>query len=200
MNEKLQTFDAIKASGRQGNDESRDPVKKEYQDGLGFLQKQEFGQAAVAFHNALVEYEQRQDQAGIANASNQLGHLCLMRQEYEAALKHYLRVRGVCENANDRMSVIAVLQKIVAAHKGLKQYDEAIAACLDMLDQYHDNRDPQGTVVTLETIAEIYLEAGNKEKAGDTFRTIGSIHKNFRHDSLAAKYFEKAAGLQAPAD
>ncbi len=197
MNNKLQTLDSIQTVGGDTQKGPQDSVKKEYAEGLKFLDEQEYGQAAVALHNALIGFEQRQDETGIANASNQLGHVCLFRNEYEAALKHYQRALVVVEKANDRMSTLAVLHKIVTAQKGLKKYDKAIAVCLDMLELYQDNRDPQGTVTTLETMAEIYLEGGQKGKAADAYKTIGSIHKNFRHDTIASQYLEKAAQLEA---
>jgi tetratricopeptide (TPR) repeat protein len=199
VNNKLQTLDSITTLGGDCKEGPRDSVKKEYEDGLKFLEQLEYGQAAVALHNALVGFEQRQDETGIANASNQLGHVCFFRNDYGGALKHYQRALVVVEKANDRMSTLAVLNKIVAAQKGLKKYDKAIAACLDMLDLYQDNRDPQGTVVTLEAMAEIYLEDGQKAKAADAYKTIGSIHKNFRHDTMAAQYLEKAAQLRTAA-
>ncbi len=199
MSNKLQTLDSIQTLGGERKQGPQDSVKKEYEEGLMFLEQLEFGQAAVALHNALVGYEQRQDETGIANASNQLGHVCLFRNEYEGALKHYQRALAVVEKANDRMSILAVLNKIVTAQKGLKKYDQAIAVCLDMLELYQDNRDPQGTVVTLEAMAEIYLEDGQRAKAADAYKTIGSIHKNFRHDTMAAEYLEKAAQLRTVA-
>ncbi|MFH0781370.1 MAG: tetratricopeptide repeat protein [Pseudomonadota bacterium] len=196
MSNKLQSLDSIeKVSGGQ-NSGSQDSVKNEYQDGLRFLEQHEYGQAAVALHNALIGFEQKEDEAGIANASNQLGHVCLVRNEYEGALKHYQRALTICEKNNDRMSILAVLTKIVAAHRGLKGYAQAIAVCFDLLDLYQDNRDPQGAVATLETMAEIYLENDQREKAADAYRTIGSIHKNFRHDTMAVQFLEKAANLE----
>ena len=40
---------------------------------------------------------------------------------------------------------------------------------------------------------------GQKEKAADTYNTIASIHKNFRHSKIAEKYREKAVSLLAAA-
>lgn len=199
MSNKLQSLDSIQKVSVGQNSGSQDAVKNEYQEGLRFLQQLEYGQAAVALHNALIGFEQKEDEAGIANASNQLGHVCLLRNEYEGALKHYHRALTICEKNNDRMSTLAVLLKIVAAHKGLKEYAQAIVVCLDMLDLYQDNRDPQGAVATLETMAEIYLENAQREKAADAYRTIASIHKNFRHDTMAAQYMEKAEELEKTA-
>jgi len=195
MSNKLQTLDSIGTLDGDRKEGPQDAIKKEYQEGLRLLELKEYGQAAVALHNALLGFEEKNDESGIANASNQLGHVCLLRNEYEVALSHYKRALTICDKANDRMSSLAVLNKIVTAQKGLKKYDEAIVICLDMLDLYQDNRDPQGTVSTLETMAEIYLEDGHKEKAADAYKTISSIHKNFRHDSMAARYLEKAVEL-----
>jgi tetratricopeptide (TPR) repeat protein len=193
MSSNLQSLDAIKPLGK--GEEETDAVRKEYRDGMRFFEQKEFGQAALALHNALLGFEERRDDNGIANASNQLGHVCLAREDFDSALRHYRRALEICEKANDRMSVIAVLKKILVTQRSLKRYDEALASAFSMLDLYRDNRDPQGTVDTLEVIAEVYLEAGQREKAADTLTTIASIHKNFRHSTTAEKYLEKAAAL-----
>lgn len=194
-NSKLQPLNAIAPVGVQTG-VATDEIAKEYEEGKRLFERQEYGLAAVALHNALLAYEEKGDEAGVANASNQLGHVCLARQDYQSALKHYGRALQVCEKVNDRMSILAVLKKIVTAQRGLKQYDKAVAACLDMLDHYQDNRDPQGSVTTLEEMAEIYLSAGQRERAADTYRTMASIHRNFRHDNIAAGYLQKAAELE----
>lgn len=193
MGSELQSLETIKPMA--AKTEESDPVRKEYQDGVNFLAQKELGQAALALHNALVGFEQRQDDNGIANASNQLGHVCLGREDFQGALRHYRRALEICERANDRMSIIAVLKKIVEAERGCKKLGEALATAFVMLDHYHDNRDPQGTVDTLELIADLYLDSGQREKAADTYRTMASIHRNFRHSSTAEKYLAKASAL-----
>lgn len=195
-NNNLQSLDSIAPLDGQSNT-PKDETTKEYEEGKSLLDRQEYSLAAVALHNALIGYEEKGDDAGVANASNQLGHVCLARQEFESALKHYERALNICEKANDRMSILAVMKKIVAAQRGLKQYDKAIDTCFALIDYYQDNRDPQGSVTTLEEIAEIYIGAGQREKAADTYRTIAAIHKNFRHDNIASGYLQKAAELIA---
>jgi len=164
--------------------------------GKKYLENHHYGQAAVALHNALIGFEQKDDENGIANASNQLGHLCLARKDFDNAIKHYQRALAICDKSNDRMSILAVQVKMVAAYRGLKDFAKAIELSLDILDLYQDNRDPGGSVEILENMADIYIEAGKPEKAADAYRTIGSIHKNFRHDNIAAKYMAKAAQLE----
>ena len=197
MTDNLQSIDAIGSVDKSQPAKPSDPLQAEYEEGKKYLENQEYGQAAVALHNALVGFKEKNDEAGIANASNQLGHVCLARNEYENALTHYQKAFDICDKSNDRMSVLAVLKKIVEVQKSLKKYDLANESNLAILDHYQDNRDPQGTVTTLEEMAEIYLLAEKKDKAADAYRTIASIHKNFRHETIAAGFMKKAERLTA---
>lgn len=192
----IQPLDSIAPVDKSKAKKETDPVKAEYEEGKQFFENKSYGQAAVALHNALVGFEEKKDEAGIANASNQLGHVCLARKEYESALTHYQRTFEICDKSNDRMSMLSVLAKMVDANTGLEKYDEAINLSLDMLDHYQDNRDPQGTVDTLEKMASIYITWGQKSKAADAYRTISSIHKNFKHDNIAAQFVKKAEALE----
>ncbi|MBW6519652.1 MAG: tetratricopeptide repeat protein [Desulfoarculaceae bacterium] len=175
---------------------SSDPAQAEYEDGKEFLEKKELAQAAMAFHNALVTFEEKDDQNGIANASNQLGLLCLQRQEYEMALKHYQRAWDICEKKNDPMSLLALSHQLVTVRQGLKQYPEAVKVCLDLLAAYHRNNNPEGVVTTLERMAGIYLETGDKAKAADGYRTIASIHAKYKHKNIAERFMAKAQALE----
>jgi tetratricopeptide (TPR) repeat protein len=176
---------------------SSDPAQAQYEEGKDFLEKKELAQAALAFHNALLAFEEKGDQNGIANAANQLGHVCLERQDYEMALKHYRRAWEICEKQNDPMSLIALSQKLVSVYQGLKQYQEAIKICLDMLESYHLNNNPQGVVDTLERMVEVYIETGDTAKAADGYRTIASIHTKYKHKNIAERFLEKAQALEA---
>lgn len=196
MSDKIQSLDSIAPIEESKIEKPKDSVQAEYEEGKQFLENRNYGQAAVALHNSLVGFEANNNETGIANASNQLGHLCLAKEEYENALNHYQRAYEICDRLYDRMSILAVLLKMVEAHRGLKEYPKAITICIDILDHYQDNRDPQGTVKTLDIMAEIYIEAGEKNKAADAYRTISSIHKNFKHESMAESYLEKAAQLE----
>lgn len=174
---------------------SSDPAQAQYEDGKEFLEKKELAQAALAFHNALLAFEEKGDQNGIANASNQLGHLCLQNKDYEMALKHYQQAWDICEKQDDPMSLLALSNQLVSVRQGLKQYPEAVKICLDLLDSYNLNNNPEGVVNTLERMADIYLEAGDKAKAADGYRTIASIHAKYKHQNIAARFTEKAQAL-----
>jgi len=197
MSSKLQDINSISTITENSQDKKvSDPVQAEYEEGKRFFENKDTGQAAVALHNALLGYEEKKDQNGIANACNQLGLVCLARNEYEKALVHFKKVYAICDESNDRMSLLAVSKQFVAAYRGLGKYDKAIGKSLDMLDWYQDNRDPQGAVDTLELLAEIHSDAGNSSKAADAYRTAASIHKNFKHESIAGKLLEKAIKLE----
>ena len=181
-----------KASGASGK---KSAEQQEYEEGKLALENGEFGQAAVSLHNALRTFEEKGDENGIANASNQLGNFCLQKKDYDTALKHFQRAYSICDKANDRMSVIAVVVKRVDVFVGMQEYEKAIDDCLFVLDLYQDNRDPQGVVGMMEKMAEIYVESGDTAKAADTYRTIASIHSNYQHKIAAKKYNEMAEEL-----
>ncbi len=174
---------------------SSDPAQAQYDEGKEFLEKKELAQAALAFHNALLAFEEKEDLNGIANASNQLAHLCLQRHEYEKALQHYQRAWDICEKQDDSMSLIALSQQLISVRQGMKQYPEALKLCLDLLESYDLNNNPQGAVETLEQMADIYIETGEKAKAADGYRTIASIHAKYKHKNIAERFMEKAQAL-----
>ena len=198
MKTKLQDINSIApVSGSDTAGKNVDPVQSDYEEGKRWLENSEYAQAAVSLHNALLGYEEKNDEIGVANASNQLGHLCLAKKDFEAALKHYQRVWTICEKLQDSMSLMSLLKNFVPAYRGMKQYRQAIDTCLDLLDRYHDNNDPQGTVTVLAEMAEIYQESGQRDKAADAYRTIASIHRNFKHLTTAESFAQKAKELEA---
>ena len=89
--------------------------------------------------------------------------------------------------------------QLVVGHRGLNENAKALELCLDMLDVHDANNNPQGTVATMETIADIYLAQGDKTNAADTYRTIASIHSNFKHKNIAEKFNVRAKELEAEA-
>ncbi len=190
----LQSIDNI--APVDGKKKSSDPAQAQYDEGKEFLEKKEVAQAGLAFHNALLAFEEKDNQNGIANASNQLGHVCLQRLEYDKALKYYQRAWDICEKQDDPMSLIALSNQLVSVRQGLKQYPEAVKLCLDLLESYDLNNNPQGAVDTLERMVAIYLEAGDKAKAADGYRTIASIHAKFKHKNIAESFMEKAQALE----
>lgn len=198
MSSKLQDINSITPmTGSTGSAAPKDALRAEYEEGRQALEKGDFGAAAVALHNALVGFEEKGDEPGIANASNQLGILCLKRHDYQGADKHFQRAYALCEKLGDPMSLSLLKKRFIEVQRGLKAYSEAIEACLDLLDMYHGNNDPRGTVQLLESMSEIYLEWGKTKQAADTLRTVASIHRNFKHHSIAESFALKAGELEA---
>jgi len=113
------------AGGGGARNES-DPVKADYEEGKRFLNNGNLAQAAVSFHNALLGYEERGDKTGLANASNQLGHVCMAKQDYDGAENHYRRTLQLCEEFGDAMSLFTLSKRFVEVYRGQKKYKEAI--------------------------------------------------------------------------
>ena len=180
----------------QAPEEAKDPAQVDYDQGKDVLQAGDEALAASCFHNALIGYEQDNNEKGIANASDQLGDICAARDEHEKAIEHYQRAFNICDKENDRFSLIALQKKLVISKKALKQYDEAINIYLNVIDIYSGYNNPAGTVATMEELADFYLEIGERQKSADTFRTIASIHKNFKHNLQAQEFMDKAIQVE----
>ncbi len=191
--------DIKKVGQKEERKRSSDPVQAEYEDGIEFMKEDELSQAAVAFHNALRGYEEKNHQDGIANASNQLGNVCLEKGEFEKAKEHYKRAWNICDRFEDPMSLLSLSTQLIVVHRGLNETAEALELCFDMLETHDLNNNPQGTVTTMEVIADIYLSQDEKVKAADTYRTIASIHSNFKHKNIARKFVARAEELEAEA-
>ncbi len=191
--------DIKKAGQKEEKKRSSDPIQAEYDDGIEFLKKDDLTQAAAAFHNVLRGYEEKKHQDGIANASNQLGNVCLAKGDFAKAKDHFQRAWDICDRFEDPMSLLALSMQLVVVHRGLNENAKALELCLDMLDVHDANNNPQGTVATMETIADIYLAQDDKVKAADTYRTIASIHSNFQHKNIAEKFNVRAKELEAEA-
>jgi tetratricopeptide (TPR) repeat protein len=176
--------------------EAKDPAQADYDQGKELRQAGDEALAASCFHNALVGFEQDNNEKGIANASDQLGDICAAREEHEKAIVHYQRAYDICDKENDRFSLVALLKKMVISRKALKQYDETVKIYLNVIDIYSGYNNPSGTVATMEELAELYLEIGKRKKSADTYRTIASIHKNFKHNLQAQEFIEKATQVE----
>jgi len=180
----------------QESEEAKDPAQVDYDQGKDILQAGDEALAASCFHNALVGFEQDDNEKGIANASDQLGDICAAREEHEKAIEHYQRAFDICDKENDRFSLIALQKKLVVSKKALKKYDEAIKIYLNVIDIYSGYNNPGGTVAAMEELAKLYLEIGERQKSADTYRTIASIHKNFKHNTYAKEFMDKATQVE----
>lgn len=183
-------------SGQDGQQEEN-RAQIDYDQGKSFVGKGDLTLAAAAFHNALLEYEEQNDEPGIAKASDQLGDVCVGRDEQQKALDHYQRAFEICDRLNDPFSLLLLKKKMASCLVALRKDDEAITVYMDMLDDYLRNNNPAGAVETLEKMAEIHQAAGSKQKAADALRTAADIHANFKHARQAEILRKKADQLLA---
>lgn len=178
--------------------EDKSQARLDYAAGLEFLKNGETAQAANMFHNALIGFEQEKDINGIANATDKLGDICAERRDFDKALQHYDRVIDICQDQGDSISVFSIDKKKAKLHADCGKHKEAINMYLDIMDQYNAMRNPQGTVDTLETLAQVYVDAGKREKAADCYRTAASIHEKYKHRQHAENFMKRADELLAP--
>ena len=177
-------------------EKEKSQAQLDYEAGQEFLKNLEPAQAANAFHNALIAFELEGNENGIANAADKLGDICATRGDVATALIHYDRAYAICQKHSDRFSLFAIEKKKAKLMYDAKDYDQAIRLYSEVLDEYGALRNPQGSVDTLETLAEIYLTKGDKSRAADAYRTVAAIHKSFKHSRHAEKFLEKAAQVE----
>jgi len=175
--------------------EEKSVARQDYEKGVGYLEGKNYTQAANALHNALLGFEQDRDEAGVANASDKLGDVCMGMDQYDKALEHYERAYGICDKNSDTHSLFYLERKKAKAYHAAGRLDEAITQYLGVIDGHLDRNDPKGAVESMETLAGIYLDKGEKAKAADCYRTIASIHKNFKHQNLHKEFMAKAEAL-----
>lgn len=173
--------------------EEKSQAQLDYEAGQEFLKNLEPAQAANAFHNALIAFELEGNENGIANAADKLGDICAARGDVATAMSHYDRVYAICQKHTDRFSLFSIEKKKAKLMYDTKDYDQAIRLYNEVLDEYGALRNPQGSVDTLEILAELYLAKGEKGKAADAYRTIAAIHKSFKHSRHAEQFLQKAA-------
>ncbi len=174
----------------------KDPAKRDYLQGREDFKKGDYAMAAMSFHNALKGFEEKGDEQGVANASDRLGDVCLEKKEHVAALEHYRRAYAICEKEEDSFSTLALNKKIAAIYREQGELDKAMEILFDMVEHYHLTRNPKGMVEVMTVIAELYREKGDTKKAADTYRTVSSIHKNFKHKRMSEEFAALADELE----
>jgi tetratricopeptide (TPR) repeat protein len=180
----------------QQNSAPEDPGMEDYKKGKELLDAGDHSQAAAFFHNALISYEQSGDEKGLANAADQLGDICVLRQDHETALNHFHRSYEICEKLADPFSLLSLRKKMAASLWALKNHEEAAQMYMTVLDTYGTYNNPAGAVATLEELAKLYLDMGERAKATDTYKTVASIHKNFKHERQAQEFLDMASKIE----
>jgi len=176
-------------------DDINDPARLDYVKGRAQYSAGEFSEAALSFHNALKGFEEQEDEAGVANASDRLGDTCMAKEEYGMALEHYKRAFDICEKEEDSFSTLALNKKMAASYRKLGQLDEALELLYDMLEHYQLTKNPKGVVEMLTVMAELFIQQSRIQEAADAYRTISSVHAGFKHKRLAEEFARKAEDL-----
>lgn len=196
MTEPINLQNKIEKLDPQDEATEKDPAQKDYDTGKQHQDAGDIVQAAAAYHNALVGFEQSDNEKGIANTVCQLGEICVIRENYEQGMTHFQRAYEICDRIGDPFSLLLLKKKMAHTHRCLKQFPEAVRIYMDVLDIYGDHNNPDGAVKVLEELADIYLEMGEKGRAVDAYHTAASIHKNFKHSREAQALLDKAQAIE----
>ncbi|MDA3969897.1 MAG: tetratricopeptide repeat protein [Desulfobulbaceae bacterium] len=170
-------------------------ARKDYESGLAHLDNKEYGMAANALHNALVTWQEEDNQNGIANASDKMADLLVAKGNYEKALEYYDKAYEICSTDFDRYSLISLENKKANVFAKLGRFPEAIELYMNLFDEYSGNRDAGNTVAILETLADLYISNDQKDKAADCYTLMASIHLSYKHRKESEECEAKAKEL-----
>lgn len=194
----LQPLSSLGSPPQQGGQAGTEdnPARQEYAEARKLLDKGEYVQAAMGFHNALRAFEEQGDRIGVANASDRLGDACLAREEYAMAMANFERAYAICVQEEDSFSQLSLNKKMVHCLRKLGQQAKSLELLDDMLEHYQLTRNPKGAVETLEVLAEVYQELGDKTKAADAYRSAAGIHAHFNHGRRAEELMQLAGQVE----
>lgn len=184
------------AGQKKDAEEPKDPAQADYEAGKNFLGNGDMAQAANAFHNALIGFEQSNNEEGVANANSKLAEVCVAHNEFDKALAHLQKAFDICQRHDDLASLLMLRKEIAKCHRGLQQFDKAINLYLDMLDIHEKLDNPGSAVDVLVLMAETYNEMGDLANAVDAYKTAASIHTNFKHTRHAQKLLDEAKAIE----
>lgn len=182
---------------KEKEDENKSQAELDYDEAVELIAKDEVAQAANLFHNALIGFEQDNDDPGVAKASDRLGDICAMRKDFDGATAHYDRAFAICQKAEDGFSILELHKKIADLHAVCGKHKEAINLYLDVIDDMSAMQNHNGVIKTFEKMADVYVEMDNREMAADCFRTAASIHANFKHTKQAEALQKRAEEILA---
>ncbi|MFO7760887.1 MAG: tetratricopeptide repeat protein [Desulfobia sp.] len=176
----------------ENQEENKSQAQLDYEQGLEHLKNNEIAEAANMFHNALIGFEQDNNEHGIANVMDKLGDICYDNKDFDKALEYYERAYTICQKETDRFSLFTLEQKKAKIYLDIGDYRKALRAYIGVLDEFEALKNPRSSVDTLEVIADIYLKLGEKENAAEAYKVAASIHKNFNHEKPARELLQKA--------
>ncbi len=196
VSDNIRPLSSLGPMAQENTNDEQDPARKDYSAGRQLLSKGEYAQAAQAFHNALMGFEEQGDEQGVANASDRLGDACLARDEYAMAIANYQRAFAICEKEDDSFSQLALNKKMAAAYRKLGDHEKAFELLYDILEHYRLTQNPKGAVDVLIVMAETYKEQGETAKAADAYRSVANIHTRFKHSRLAEEFNQRALAVE----
>ena len=172
------------------------PARQDYLKGREMYTAGNYSEAAIAFHNSLKGFEEQGDDLGVANCSDRIGDTCMIMEEYGMAFENYERSLIICKKEKDSFSILSLHKKMAVVLRKMGRLDESMVLLFDMFDHYHLTNNPEGLVSVLTIMAEVYIAQGKLDKAVDAYRTVSSIHKNFKHKRRAEEFSRLADDLE----
>jgi tetratricopeptide (TPR) repeat protein len=138
-------------------------------------------EAAVACQEAIVRFEELDDERGVATAKFQLGAVRVEQKRYAEALEIYVEAQGVFERLSEPGSIAATWHQIGAVHRKVRQFEQAERAYRQSLAIKVQQKNLDGEASTLYELGTLYDEMGRLEDAVTFYQQAADICVKLRN-------------------
>ncbi len=130
------------------------------------------------FEQVLSIFDEEDCLVEVANVSEKIGDLHIMRGNFPAALSPYQRTLAICEKYSDKVSTVIVLEKIIEVYRQLKEWEKVLPYYFRVLELVEDLREVKRAALFLAGIADVYERLGRLEDALDAYTLSEKIYRN----------------------
>jgi len=124
--------------------------------GRQYLNANDLPAALEAFQQALAQYRQGQDRAGVGQALKELGNVYFSQGDYSEAIAYGQQALDVAETIGDRNLAWRALNNLGLAHYWLEEYGPAVDYYQRSLNIVRDLGDRSGEALVLNNLGDVH--------------------------------------------
>ena len=130
------------------------------------------------FEQVLAIFDEENCVVEVANVSEKIGDLHIMRGNFQAALSPYQRTLAICEKYSDTVSTVIILEKIIDVYRQLKEWDKVLPYYFRALELVEELREVKRSALLLAGIGDVFERLGQREDALDAYVLAEKLYRN----------------------
>jgi tetratricopeptide (TPR) repeat protein len=130
------------------------------------------------FEQVLAIFDEENCVVEVANVSEKIGDLHIMRGNFQAALSPYQRTLAICEKYSDTVSTVIILEKIIDVYRQLKEWEKVLPYYFRALELVEELREVKRSALFLAGIGDVFERLGQREDALDAYVLAEKLYRN----------------------